>query len=367
MISRRLPLMGRMDRYVISHFVGSYGTALFLLLGLFLIMDLTSNLDDYLEPAANGQTASTSVLVRYYLLKLPFLFLEVAPFITLLAGMFTVNRLLKKNEVTPVLSGGISVHRLLVPIFLCGLILAGAMFGLRELAVSQIADKRDALLFQLENPGEERVLEEVAVHDLSGSTVFVERLYPDAKPPRIEVLSANMQVDQRTVSITADAAVWSPETGQLQLHKGERRVVGTEEIQVESVETLEGFDLTPELVLTYVRARNPLDLSFSEVQELMSREPEDSAFNTLWHYLLTFPLANVVLLLVGLPVLFQYERGKGSERMALGGLFCIFYFAVDFVFKNLGLGGGLSPILAGWIPILVVGSLGIALTDGIET
>ena len=45
----------------------------------------------------------------------------------------------------------------------------------------------------------------------------------------------------------------------------------------------------------------------------------------------------------------------------------MFYFAVDFVFRSLGLGGGLSPILAGWIPILIAGSLGIALTDGIRT
>ncbi len=367
MIRRRLPLFGRLDRYVISHFVGSYCTALFLLLGLFLIMDLTSNLDDYLEPAPNGATASTAVLVRYYLLKLPFLFLEVAPFITLLAGMFTVNRLLKKNEVTPVLSGGLSVHRLLVPIFLCGLLLAGAMFGLRELVVSKVADKRDALLYQLENPGEERVLEEVAVHDLSGSMVFLERVYPDAKPPRIEALSATVQTEQNKVSITADSAFWTEDQQRLRLVGGERRIVGNQEIQVQPVEFLDGFGFTPDLVMTYVRAKNPLDLSFSEVQELMNREPEDSAYNTLWHYLLTFPLANVVLLLVGLPMLFQYERGKGSERMALGGMFCLFYFAVDFVFRNLGLNGGLSPILAGWIPVLVVGSLGIALTDGIKT
>ena len=366
MIRRQLPLGGRLDRYVVSHFVGSYCTALFLLLGLFLIMDLTSNLDDYLEPAENGQTASTLVLVRFYILKLPFLFLEVAPFITLLAGMFTVNRLLKKNEVTPVLSAGVSVHRLLLPVFLCGLLLAVGMFGFRELVVSKIADKRDSLLFQLEHPGEERVLEDVAVHDLSGSTVFLERFYPDSPTKRIEVLSAAVQVDKQTVYFNAKEALWNAADQRLKLTGGQRRIVGTE-IDVEPVEYLDGFEFTPDLALTYVRARNPLDLSFSEVQELMSREPEDSAFNTLWHYLLTFPLANVVLLLVGLPVLFQYERGKGAERMALGGLFCIFYFAVDFVFRNLGLGGGLSPILAGWIPILIVGSLGIALTDGIKT
>ena len=338
-----------------------------MLLGLFLIMDLTSNLDDYLEPDENGNKAGTGILVRYYALKLPFLFLEVAPFITLMAGMFTVNRLLKKNEVIPILSAGISVHRMLVPIYICGLLLAVGMFSLREVVVSHIANKRDALHFQLEYPNQERVLESVAVHDLSGSTVFSDRFAPDAIPPRVEGLSAVLREGKRTVHIGAKSAIWDSERDQLLLNEGTRKVIGEEGVKEQSIEALEGIEFSPTLALTYFRARNPLDLSFSEVQELMSREPEDSAFNTLWHYLLTFPLANLVLLLVGLPVLFQYERGKGAERMALGGLFCIFYFALDFVFRNLGLGGGLSPVLAGWTPILIVGSLGVALTDGIKT
>ncbi|MFT4647826.1 MAG: lipopolysaccharide export system permease protein [Glaciecola sp.] len=363
---RHLPFMGRMDRYVLGHFVGSYATALFLLLGLFLIMDMASNLDDYLEVGPDGTAPSTTLLAKYYLLKLPFLFLEVAPFITLLAGMFTVNRLLKKNEVTPLLSAGVSVHRLLVPIFFCGFVLAGMMFFLREAAVAQLADKRDFALYQLEERKPERVLEDVLIHDLSGATAFVKRLFPDADPIRAEDLSVVVYNGDITVHTKAKEAIWDENTNLWRLRGGMRTVVADKR-ESTSIEVLVGFDLTPELALTYRRSKVPLDLSFSEVQELMSREPEDSAFNTLWHYLLTFPLANVVLLLVGLPVLFQYERGKGTERMALGGLFCIFYFAIDFVFRSLGLGGGLSPILAGWLPILIVGSLGIALTDSIRT
>ncbi len=359
--------MGRMDRYVLAHFVGSYATALFLLLGLFLIMDMASNLDDYLEVGPDGTAPGTGLLIRFYLLKLPFLFLEVAPFITLLAGMFTVNRLVKKNEITPVLSAGVSVHRLLIPVFFCGLVLAGAMFFLREVAVEKLADKRDAALYQLEERKPTRVLENVSVHDLSGSTVFLERVFPDEYPWRAEVLSAVVHLGDTTVHILASEAIWDEEARVLRLVGGIRTIVGEESTEENTIESLEGFDFTPELAMTYRRSAVPLDLSFSEVQDLMSREPEDSAFNTLWHYLLTFPLANVVLLLVGLPVLFQYERGGGTERMALGGLFCIFYFAIDFIFRNLGLGGGLSPILAGWLPILIVGSLGVALTDSIRT
>ena len=300
-------------------------------------------------------------------MNLPFLFLQVGPFVTLVAGMFTVTKLLKKNEVSPVLSAGISVHRLLVPVFASGAMLAAGMFLLRETAVEFIADRRDQLIDQLENKRSARVYSDITVHDLSESLVMITTFYPDAEPPMIEGLTAVLRTASATDSVNAEQAFWDAEKNQWRLVGGVRRMIG-EAVWPSELEYLESFEFTPELALTYRRERDqPLELSFGEVQELMRREPADSAYRTLWHYLLTFPLANLVLLLVGLPLLFSYERGRGTERMAVGGLLCVFYFAVDFVFRSLGLGGGLSPIMAGWVPLLIVGAIGIALTDGIRT
>ena len=50
----RLRWGGRLDRYVISHFVGSYGTALFLVVGLYLVLDMASNVGDFLAPEREG-------------------------------------------------------------------------------------------------------------------------------------------------------------------------------------------------------------------------------------------------------------------------------------------------------------------------
>jgi lipopolysaccharide export LptBFGC system permease protein LptF len=81
----------------------------------------------------------------------------------------------------------------------------------------------------------------------------------------------------------------------------------------------------------------------------------------------TFPLANVVLLLVGLPFLMQFERGRGTEGLVAGFLLCVFYFAADFVSLNLGMQGQIDPILASWLPPLFFGSLGLVLFGSIRT
>ena len=157
------------------------------------------------------------------------------------------------------------------------------------------------------------------------------------------------------------------EDGAWRLENGQRHVLG-EKKAVDAIATLEGFEFDPELALTYMRKRrNALELSFREVENLMTRDPDNVEYQTLWQYHLTFPLANLVLLLVGIPVMLGYERGKGTDRMAVGGLLCIFYFGADFVFRNMGLEGGVSPVLASWLPILIFGSLGVVLYDAMRT
>ena len=69
-MKRRLPLGSRLDRYVLAHFIASYASALGLLLGLFLVLDMASNLDDWLEPWADGSTVERGVIGRYYLMQL---------------------------------------------------------------------------------------------------------------------------------------------------------------------------------------------------------------------------------------------------------------------------------------------------------
>lgn len=89
---RRLPLFSRLDRYVASHFLWSYASALGLVMGLFVVLDMAQRLDDWFEGGGRN-----GLLLRYHVLTLPFSFLQVAPFVTLIAAMFTVNRLLRKN------------------------------------------------------------------------------------------------------------------------------------------------------------------------------------------------------------------------------------------------------------------------------
>lgn len=372
MSGRGLNVLGRIDRYVGSLFLSSYATAFVLVVGLFLILDMASNLDDYLEPWKDGSRASSLLVVRFYALQVPFLFLQVAPFITLVAGLFTVSKLLKHNETIAALAAGISAHRLLAPVFLLAACVAGGMFALREALASDLANKRDHLRFVLENKQRDWVLEQLWLRDLNGSFVHLTEFRPaTGEPARAVVTGFEATSPSNARTIEAERAVWVERDGRIGwwLEGGMSREVRDDKTRVERpMSLLDDFDFTPELALSYWRAReNPIDLSFAEVRELLRRDPDRARYQTLFQYSVTFPLANLVLLLVGLPILLRHERGKGAEGLVLGCLLCIFYFAVDFVLRNLGLQNSMDPRYAAWLPILFFGSLGLVLFDSMRT
>lgn len=378
---RRMAIGGHLDRYVARQFAGAYVVAALVVVGLFLIVDLAGHVDDYLEPDASGARVPIALIGRYYALHLPFLYLQVAPFVTLAAGLFAVSRLQRTREVVAALAAGVSLQRLLSPMLALAIALAAFQGGLRELATRTFGYERDTLRLLLGERMPEIVLEKVRFKDARGRMVEVREFLPanrsgagEAEPAELRGLDAVQLVGERWVHFEVDRARWveSLEGGGHWSIEGGRK----EELEPRDprgglrlpIVRLEGLVFTPGDIWSAWKGReNPLDLSFQEAASLAARDPQNVQYRTLQNYLLTFPLANLVLLLVGLPFLLGHERGRGAEGVALGLLLCVFYFGADFVALTLGMQGQISPLLASWLPVLSFGSLGVVLFGSIRT
>ena len=362
-----LRLGGIIDRYVGGLFVAAYATALLLVVGLSLILFLASHLDHF-EPWEDGTTVATLDVVRFYLLNVPFLYLQVAPFVTAIAGLFTVSRMIRNNETVAMLSAGISAQRLLMPILLGGLAATAGMIGLREWSALSIGPRRDALYDMLEEQRREPVFESVWFKDRNGDVVHIGRFQPSTgSPPVAELVDVEVTSKRRNVYIlqSAQRAVWvsTPEGPRWAVEGGTWEEVDDRKTR-RPIGQLEDLEFTPRDILMSIKGQDrPLELSFLEIDALARRDPDNTEYQTLLQYNLTFPLANIVLLLVALPLMMGRERGRQVEGLVAGCLLCVVYFAVDFVSRALGMEGTLSPLVSSWLPVLLFGSLGVALFE----
>ena len=105
MSRRRLIFAGHLDRYVWTTYLASLATAFLMILGMFLIVDMAERMGDLMRDV-DGVRPSLWTIGRYYVIRLPFIYLEVAPFVTLIAALFTVSKLMRHNEMTAMLAAG---------------------------------------------------------------------------------------------------------------------------------------------------------------------------------------------------------------------------------------------------------------------
>ena len=124
-------------------------------------------------------------------------------------------------------------------------------------------------------------------------------------------------------------------------------------------------DLTPSDILA--RIKGPNDLTFRDIRRAYAMNPRDLRMKILLHYHITFPLSNLLLLLLGLPFVLRPESRSHYLGLTLALLICGGYFVLDVIMRDLGAKGQIHPVLAAWFSSIFCGGVGIYLYDGIRT
>ena len=366
---------GLLDRYVRMTVLGSYAACLLFLILLFILLDLLLNIGDYIDVTQplEGEGAREplslfglmSALGMYYVVWIPFIFVTLSPFVSVIAGMFSVSRLMGANEVVPMLFTGRSVMRVLRPVLVMGVLSAIATALCWEFAIPPLASRLNKLRDVLQAKEVELELENIIVRlrdDDTSHTLFCSKYFPD----RLRMQEVSMVLEEKGAGaslVLAHAADWNPEEEDWDLVAGEHR---TQERATRRAR-LGMKGLTPELLWrTSKEGRDSVELSYSDLIDLQSLRPGQVDYVLAFHKHITFPLANIVLLLLALPFAIRFEQGNRIERVLFAILICGLYLVTDLTCQNLG-HSTLHPILAAWLPTILFGSVGIAFFTGIRT
>src|SRR3954451_18540666 len=133
-------LVRPLDRYVFSEFWKIFTmTALGFPL-LIIIIDLTDNLDKYL----NRQLPRSQIALSY-LYFIPDSMFLVMPAAVLFATVFSIGAFTRHSEITAAKASGISFYRLALPIFIGAVLAAGLDLGLGELVPITNSRRNDLL------------------------------------------------------------------------------------------------------------------------------------------------------------------------------------------------------------------------------
>lgn len=377
MIKRRIRHLLRalpfttIDRYLMRQFLISYGVCAVAVLGLFILVDGVSRLDHFLKI----EKSLAAVLFQYFTVMTPVYYTQfLAPVLTLLAGMFTVTLLNKGSEIVPLKGAGLSVQRILAPFFVLALGFTILMMVSQEYLLPALKTQiRQATAYS------KRSITEITLQDSLGKLITVKRYYPERKAGEHAEIRDRSAPDGSIVEhIRAKEIQWSDEQRCWELRYGsivrfdaDGRPIGVPQadgkiqLNEEFTKRVWVTDLRP--VDFEASDRDITYLDHKALSHQIRRRAHLKHIEVKLHRRYAFPLANFILLLLGLPFVFRGENKSVILGIGVAIAISALYLSADFICADLGNKGAMPPIIAAWLPVLFFGALGLTLFDGIES
>ncbi len=367
-----------LDRYVTLTFLSTFGLVSLFMLGVFVVLNVFSEMDDLLdarvELAAAGRTVP-GVLLEYYAVSIPFFLLRLLPFITLISATIALIRLMRGNEITPMIVAGRSPFRVVLPIFITAGLVTLGMIAMQEWAVPGMAKSRTGLTLLVKGNLEGELDDVPPLIDGSGNTWSSDLYYPVKKMMRnVVVLRYHDPASGRHLgTLVAETATWRddgpggagwyPENGKLYPVEGSADFGRI--IDLDPTEPLRTDITAKELELEIQRDSRDAGMmqSISEAARMVELYPELPRQSVAFHSLFTWPLANLLLIMLGMPLLFRMGERNMFAGVGLSMGICALYFAVDRMFLDLGGRGAMNPAFAAWIPIVLSVSIIVTLRE----
>ena len=117
--------MRLLDRYVLRNFLQVYFYCIAGFVSIWLIFDISDNISTFID-----ERIGLLLAVRYYGTQVPEVFIILLPVSLLLALLFTLGRMSRSNEIVSMLTAGVSLPRVLLPLIGIGLLTVAASMAL---------------------------------------------------------------------------------------------------------------------------------------------------------------------------------------------------------------------------------------------
>jgi lipopolysaccharide export LptBFGC system permease protein LptF len=276
---------------------------------------------------------------------------------------------MRHNELTPLLTTGVSMRRIVRPLVVVGIVLVGTIFVVQEAVVPHL-NRRNLKLWRVLSRNTPNAITDVPhFHDRRGGRLSMQAYLPFSRRMRAPMIDFYDPVTGTPLEqYRYPELAWDAERHVWIANRGGRRIPldpeapGRERFEIPSG-TPAPLDSSSALLEVALTARRSPGLSLEQVEALEKANPDNPNFTVLRHEMYTLPLGILVLLLFSLPFSFRVARRTRSAipgMLGAGGLAALF-FGAQFLAANLARAGDWNPVVLTWMPTVLFGSLGLAL------
>jgi lipopolysaccharide export system permease protein len=346
-----------LDRHLLREFSTYLALGLLGFICIFSVVDVIDKIDVFLDHHAPG-----ALVARYYLYRVPEVVVQVLPVALLLATFLSLGQLNKYGELTAMRSAGLSLARILTPVFVVAACSVLVSLVLGEVVVPGANRERDRTYEeQIQRLSKGPATERADVAYLgAGGRIYYMRLYLIPERRMHEVSVQQFSRGKLVMRIDAAEATWDGR--RWVFASGYQRTFRDEEERARSFDRL-AIDSIAEPPDNFAReTRRPDQMNYLELRAhiatLRSSGARVANYLVDLHMKLAFPLINLIVILIGAPVATRLRATSAALGFGLSVTISFAYYAFMQSGKALGHNGALPPYLAAWLGDMVFGGVG---------
>ncbi len=362
----------RHDRYVLRSFISTLLAVLFFFSVIIVVLDSAERvrrLTRYWDRIEAGGNHPLMVLAEYYGTLLPFLWLRLMPFCVAAAAAFCLARLTRHNEITSLLTSGVSMRRTVWPILAVSSLVVAGIFAMQDHVIPDLSRRNLHLWRMISRKTPERITDVPHFHDRGGGRLSMESYDPFSQTMRAAMITEFEEGSGQPVEqLWFPVLTWDEDADHWIATRGGRRIPANREapgrdrtrLEPGTVAPLQGSAQLIEIALT---ARMSPGLSYEQIEALEEAHPQNPQFTVLKHEMFTVPLGVIVLLLLSLPFSFRVaQRSKSAiPGILVSGLLGGCFVGAQFLAASMARAGDWNPVFMTWMPVVIFGSIGLSL------
>jgi lipopolysaccharide export system permease protein len=344
--------MTTFERHIMKRLLKGFLLFVGALIVFFIVLHWVEYSDDFLDKGATIREVFTVFYPNY----IPEIVRLTSPLALFLSCIYLTGTLAQELQLIALQTAGISLYQLLRPYVVVGLLVTVCMFGFN----GWVVPKTNEVVVRYENEylnQGQRTIKTSEIHRRNGTNSILSVGYYDVDRKRAHNVSLQkLEGDSRLARrIDADRMEWNDSLKTWHMESVTRRTFVANAKQYK--ESLASLDTTLQVyprdlarskndvaAMTIPVAADYLDaLRRSGVGEL--NRPLVAYYNKF-----AYPLANLILVLIGVPIASVRRRGGQAVRFAIGLSIAFVYLSVQKLAEPFGYSGALTPLLTAWLP-----------------
>lgn len=342
-------MLKRIDRYILTLFIGYFFGGLIVFATLFWAVDAMSTMVTY-------KGVSNEVFFRYYLYYLPEVIYKIFPIACLLGTVLTFSNLSKNNEITALFASGMSLLRISMPVLVLLFFMNTLVFFVSNQLLPQAYKQKQFVFYN-----------EIQKKPALFSTIKRDRIWYRSKKAIFNIKTLNVDGtkaqgltmyffdDQWNLlelltaqNVNLAGSHWELENGKVTVFTKESSFPLTKAFQTKKIM------MTEDARDIQKSGQTSEMLSYGDLGEFIQRNKkaglDTASYEVDYHAKIAFAFSGLILSLLGLPFSVGKARSGGmTVSMGIVTGIAFLYWAAYSSCLTLGYHGYLPALVAAWL------------------